>query len=350
MGATYRAEDLRLQGRFCAVKEALPDPGASSDELAQSREQFYQEASTLARLDHPNLPKVSDYFSDSDRDYLVMDFVPGQDLKEKLATALSQGNPLPERQVLAWADQLCDALAYMHTQDPPVLHRDIKPSNIKITPAGRVKLVDFGLVKTLSPDDQRTITVVQGRGTVQYIPLEQYGGDTGHTDVRSDIYSLGATLYHLLTGQPPLDAKRRFLKPKSMRSPRSLNPAVSAQTDQAIMWSLAMHPDERPASVPEFRSELLAPGPVSRTVSKLFDEEAPVFQFVSANRVLLGIVGALLLIASLITARPSAIPPRPASTQTPTATLIPATSRTPVFTTTPTVAPILTSAPSRDTP
>ena len=345
MGATYRAEDLRLQGRFCAVKEALPDPDASPDELRQSREQFYQEASTLARLDHPNLPKVSDYFSANDRDYLVMDFVPGHDLKEMLSTALREGHPLAERQVLAWADQLCDALAYMHTQDPPVLHRDIKPSNIKITPAGRVKLVDFGLVKTLSPDDQRTITVVQGRGTVQYIPLEQYGGDTGHTDVRSDIYSLGATLYHLLTGQPPLDAKRRFLRPRSMQSPRSLNPAISPQTDQAILWSLAMHPDERPSDIYELRAALLAPGPVTRTVSRLFDNEAPVTQFISANRVLLGILGALLLIASLVTARPSTIPPPP-TTATPTATYAPTEATTPDLSSTDTISATIPVSPS----
>ena len=345
MGTTYRAEDLRLQGRFCAVKEALPDPDATPDELAQSREQFYQEASTLARLDHPNLPKVSDYFSQDDRDYLVMDFVPGQDLKEILTTALRDGHPLVERQVLAWADQLCDALSYMHTQDPPVLHRDIKPSNIKITPAGRVKLVDFGLVKTLFPDDQRTITVVQGRGTVQYIPLEQYGGDTGHTDIRSDIYSLGATLYHLLTGQPPLDAKQRFLKPKSMKSLRSLNPVVTSQTDQAILWSLAMHPDERPASIDEFRAALLAPGPVSRTVSRLLDHQAPFSQFISANRVLLGIMGALLLAAALVTARPSMIPPLPTPTATPTVTLAPTATHAPAPTYTRT--PAATEKPSR---
>lgn len=345
MGATYRAEDLRLQGRFCAVKEALPDPDASPDELRQSREQFYQEASTLARLDHPNLPKVSDYFSANDRDYLVMDFVPGHDLKEMLSTALSEGHPLAERQVLAWADQLCDALAYMHTQDPPVLHRDIKPSNIKITPAGRVKLVDFGLVKTLSPDDQRTITVVQGRGTVQYIPLEQYGGDTGHTDVRSDIYSLGATLYHILTGQPPLDAKRRFLKPRSMQSPRSLNPAITPQTDQAILWSLAMHPDERPSDIYALRAALLAPGPVTRTVSRLFDNEAPVTQFISANRVLLGILGALLLIASLVTARPSTIP-LPPTTATPIATYAPTEVTTPDLSITDTISATIPVSPS----
>jgi serine/threonine-protein kinase len=344
MGATYRAEDNRLQGRICAVKEALPDLDASAEELRQSRKQFYQEASTLARLDHPNLPKVSDYFSESDRDYLVMDFVPGQDLKEMLTNALREGKHLAERQVLAWADQLCDALGYMHTQDPPVLHRDIKPSNIKVTPAGNVKLVDFGLVKVLVPDDQRTITVVQGRGTVQYIPLEQYGGDMGHTDVRSDIYSLGATLYHLLAGQPPLDAKQRFLTPKSLPSLRNLNPAISPQTEQAILWSLSMHPDDRPSSVDELRSELLAPSGLSRAASRLFDSEQPVSRFIRINRGLLTLVGAMLLVAALVTARPSRIPSQLTPTPTPTATTVPtATSTyTPTATATSTPSPTMT--------
>lgn len=354
MGATYRAEDLRLEGRFCALKEALPDSDATPEELRQSREQFYQEASTLARLDHPNLPKVSDHFSEDYRDYLVMDFVPGQDLKEMLTTALGQGQPLLERQILAWADQLCDALQYMHTQTPPVLHRDIKPSNVKVTPSGTVKLVDFGLVKVLAPDDQRTITVVQGRGTVQYIPLEQYGGDTGHTDVRSDIYSLGATLYHLVTGKPPLDAKQRFLKPKALPTPRRLNPAISPQTEQAILWSLAMHPDDRPSSVAELRAELLAPGPLRRTVSRIFDHEQPISQFVRVNRGLLTLVGALLLAASLITTRPSTVPPPPTPTPTPTptatvtpkSTFTPTTTATPTQTSTPTPTPSATPRPT----
>jgi serine/threonine protein kinase len=338
MGATYRAEDMRLKGRFCALKEALADPDASPDELKQSREQFYQEASTLARLDHPNLPKVSDYFSEDDRDYLVMDFVPGQDLKEMLTNALHEGHPLPERQILAWADQLCDALEYLHTQDPPVLHRDIKPSNIKITPAGNVKLVDFGLVKLLAPDDQRTITVVQGRGTVQYIPLEQYGGDTGHTDARSDIYSLGATLYHLLTGQPPLDAKQRFLKPKALATPRSLDPAISSQTEQVILWCLAMHPDDRPASVAELRAALLAPGRVSRAVARILDRQSPLSQFVRANRRLLALIGALLLAALLLTARPLSLPAPPTATPTATATATLTPAPTAAFTPAPTAA------------
>jgi serine/threonine protein kinase len=344
MGATYRAEDLRLKGRYCAVKEAIPDPDATPDELKQSREQFYEEASTLARLDHPNLPKVSDYFSEDDRDYLVMDFVPGDDLKQMLADALRQAHPLPERQVLAWAEQLCDALEYMHTQDPPVLHRDIKPSNIKITPAGNVKLVDFGLVKVLAPDDQRTITVVQGRGTIQYTPLEQYGGDTGHTDARSDIYSLGATLYHLLTGEPPLDAKQRFLKPTSLATPRSLNPEISPQTERTILWCLAMHPDERPASIATLRAQLLAPGPISRAVARIFDQERPAAQFIRLNRGLLATIGALLLIAALITARPAALPPPP--TPTPTITPTPTLTVTPSPTSTSTITPSPTATPT----
>ena len=350
MGATYRAEDLRLQGRYCAVKEALPDPDASPQELAQSREQFYQEASTLARLDHPNLPKVSDYFSDNERDYLVMDFVPGSDLKEMLARSMNEGHPLPERQVLAWAAQLCDALEYMHTQDPPVLHRDIKPSNIKITPSGNVKLVDFGLVKVLIPDDQRTITVVQGRGTVQYTPLEQYGGDTGHTDARSDIYSLGATLYHLLTGQPPVDAKQRFLKPDSLPSPRSLNPSISPQTERAVLWCLGMHPDDRPPNIAALREELLAPGPVSRTLARIFDHEQPVTQFVRLNRSLLAFISALLLAAALITARPPDLPPEPTATPLPSSTPLPTATLTaaptPTATATPTITPSPTTTPT----
>lgn len=316
MGATYRAQDLRLEGRFCAVKEALPDPEAPADELKQSHDQFYQEASTLARLDHPNLPKVSDFFSEGERDYLVMDFVPGQDLREMLNQALRESQPLSERQVLGWADQLCDALNYMHSQDPPVLHRDIKPSNIKVTPSGTVKLVDFGLVKLMVPDDQRTITVVQGRGTVQYIPLEQYGGDTGHTDVRSDIYSLGATLYHLLTGQPPLDAKQRFLRPNALATPRQLNPNISPQTEHAILWSLAMHPDDRPESIADLRAELMAPGLISRAASRVLNREWAVAQFVEANRVVLALLAALLLAATLITAVPRNLPPPPPPTAT----------------------------------
>ena len=308
MGAVYRAEDLRLEGRQCAIKEVGLDIEASPSLQAQAREQFHREASVLARLDHPNLPKVSDYFSEGDRDYLVMDFVSGRDLKELVDEARRQGRFLEEKQVLAWAEQLCDALEYLHSQDPPVLHRDIKPANIKLTPGGIIKLVDFGLVKLLAPDDARTITILQGRGTVQYTPLEQYGGDTGHTDVRSDIYALGATLYHLLTNQPPADAKQRFLKPDSLIPPRSLNPNLSPRVERAILWAMEMHPDDRPASVAELRKELFAPS-LPDVVSQFIPAEDEWVSAARENKVLIGVALGLMLMALLVTMLAPKMPP-----------------------------------------
>lgn len=301
MGAVYKAEDLRLAGRLCAVKEILPSLGGMPEELEQIQEQFYREAYVLARLDHPNLPKVSDYFTEDGRELLVMDFVPGRDLKELVDEARRRHKFLAERDVLDWAAQLCDALAYLHSQEPPVLHRDIKPSNIKLTPRGTIKLVDFGLVKVLSPDDARTITVVQGRGTLQYTPLEQYGGDTGHTDVRTDIYSLGATLYHLLTGTSPADAKQRFLKPGSLMPPRQINPRVSMRTERAILRAMAMHPNERPATVAELLALLTgskAPTPVVAEATQPAEEWQAAFR---SNGLLVGAVLGLAAVALIVT-------------------------------------------------
>ncbi|MEJ2748418.1 MAG: serine/threonine-protein kinase [Anaerolineae bacterium] len=253
MGSIYRAEDLRLPGRFCAIKEVRPDPDQPAELQAQSHAQFLQEASILAQLDHPNLPKVSDFFSDDGYEYLVMDYVSGKDLKQLLD---ENDGPFDEAVVLSWAAQIMDALAYLHRQDPPVLHRDIKPANIKLTPDNRIKLVDFGLVKLMAPDEMRTITVVQGRGTALYTPLEQYGGDSGHTDVRTDIYALGATFYHLLTDFPPPDAKSRFLNPRVLQPINRLNKRVSAPVAAAIEWAMEMHPDERPSSIEQFQQAL----------------------------------------------------------------------------------------------
>ena len=253
MGNVYRAEDIRLPGRLCAIKEVQADPNSTPEMQAQAQGQFLQEASILAQLDHPNLPKVSDYFREEGRDYLVMDYVPGHDLKQ---TLVENDGALPVNRVLAWGRQIVDALKYLHAQDPPVLHRDIKPANIKLTPDGRIKLVDFGLVKVMREDDARTITVVQGRGTALYTPLEQYGGDVGHTDARTDIYALGATFYHLLTNVSPPDAKVRFLNPASLRPPNELINVIPNSLSEAILWAMEMHPDERPLSISEF-SEVL---------------------------------------------------------------------------------------------
>lgn len=256
IGSIYLAEDQRLEGRLCAIKEVEHDRALPAKIFEEAREQFMREATVLARLDHPNLPKVSDFFSRKKRDYLVMDYVPGEDLRDLMLDARRRKTFLREDVVLGWANQIGNALTYLHRQDPPIIHRDIKPSNLKLTPSGLVKLVDFGLVKVLVPDEM-TITVIQGQGTILYTPLEQYGSDGVHTDVRSDVYSLGATLYHLLTNEAPADARKRFLKPDSLLPPREINSSISKRTQRGIRWAMSLHPDERPDSVEDFRLFLL---------------------------------------------------------------------------------------------
>lgn len=296
MGFVYRAEDLRLPGRLCAIKEVRPDPLATAEMRRQAQAQFLQEASILAQLDHPNLPKVSDFFTDNGHDFLVMDFVAGPDLRQILEESLAGGRPPEVQTVLAWAGQLVDALRYLHRQEPPILHRDIKPANIKLTLDQRIKLVDFGLVKLLASDDARTITVVQGRGTVLYTPLEQYGGDSGHTDVRSDIYAFGATLYHLLTGCPPPDAKSRFLNPRSLKPPQEVNGKIPEQVSEAILWAMEMHPDERPESIVQF-AEVLFGG----ERRPLRQPSNPLADALRANWVALVITLTLLILAIYLT-------------------------------------------------
>lgn len=292
MGSIYLAEDNRLSGRICAIKEVYQASDLPEEIRTQGRDQFYREASVLAQLDHPNLPKVSDFFTEDERDYLVMDYVPGDDLKSLMDQARRKSKFLPMEEVLVWGMQIADALEYMHSQDPPVIHRDLKPSNLKLTPNGLIKLVDFGLVKQMAPDEM-TVTVIQGRGTATYTPLEQYGGDTGHTDLRSDIYALGATLYHLLTNQPPLEAKQRFLRPHALKPPSEFNPKIEAPLEEAVLWAMALHPDDRPDDAASFRQALALGKPVESPSSAL-----PSLSFESSlDRWLAGAVLALLLVA-----------------------------------------------------
>lgn len=301
MGCIYLADDVRLAGRQCALKEVENDRSLPPELLKEAREQFLREATVLARLDHPNLPKVSDFFSVGNRDYLVMDYVPGKDLRTLMQEARQAGTFLAESDVLNWAGQLCDALIYLHSQDPPLLHRDIKPSNLKLTPSGLLKLVDFGLVKVLAPGEV-TITVMQGQGTALYTPLEQYGGDSGHTDLRSDIYAFGATLYHLLTNQPPIDARERFLHPESLVPPRQLNPAISPRTERALLWAMNLHPDERPENVSLFRQSLLGdqvtiPRPMTRLARTRFKDVLRT----RPEQALLAMTGLLTFLSLLVT-------------------------------------------------
>ncbi len=302
MGNIYLADDLRLEGRLCALKEVEYDRALPQHILNEAREQFLREATVLARLDHHNLPKVSDFFSVETRDYLVMDYVPGSDLRALMLEARKKKQFLPEETVLNWAGQIADALAYLHSQQPPIVHRDIKPSNLKLTPGGMVKLVDFGLVKVLAPDEV-TITVIQGQGTALYTPLEQYGGDSAHTDARSDIYAFGATLYHLLTNEPPAEARIRFLDPERLTPPRALNPSLSLRAERAVLRAMSLHPDERPQNADEFRAYLFGTretptGPLgpARTASPGLD-----FQFQSVDSILAWSALGLFLLSLLAT-------------------------------------------------
>jgi serine/threonine-protein kinase len=300
MGSVYLAEDLRLEGRKCAVKAVRIDPTIEPALITELQHQFSREASVLARLDHPNLPKVSDYFTEDGLDYLVMDYVSGKNLKELMDEARRGGRFLTEMEVMTWARQLCDALEYMHTQDPPVLHRDIKPSNIKLAPSGLIKLVDFGLVKLLAKDTSQTVTVLQGRGTAAYTPLEQYGEDDSHTDTRSDVYSLGATLYHLLTNQPPADARQRFLSPEALQPPRQLNPAVSDNVERAVLAAIAMHPDDRPTSMAELRDMLLTET-TPQQLNGHGSAAMPLGKLAHENRAWLAAAGVAVVIGLLVT-------------------------------------------------
>jgi serine/threonine protein kinase len=250
MGAIYRAWDTRLN-IFVAIKEMVPQSDLNTHILTQLRQQFQQEAQVLARLNHPHLARVTDFFEESGNTYLVMDLVEG----ESLSHLIEQQGPLLESQVVTWADQLLDALAYCHVQR--IIHRDIKPGNVIIHPNGRAVLVDFGLVKLWDPYDSRTQTAMRGVGTWAYAPPEQYDPATGHTDARSDIYSMGATLYHALTGRVPPTVTTRMVNPAALPPIGTLNPRVSPHTAKAVTKAMELRPADRFQSAPEMRAALL---------------------------------------------------------------------------------------------
>jgi len=243
-GAVYKAWDTRLSTP-CAVKESL-------DTTPEAQRQFLREAQILATMRHPNLPRVTDHFVLANQgQYLVMDFVEGQDLEEILRYS---GGHLPEAQALGWINQVCDALTYLHSQNPPIIHRDIKPANIRITPNNQAMLVDFGIAKIY---DAKTGTTKGAQAiTPGYSSPEQYG--QGDTDARSDIYSLGATLYTLLTSIIPEESVQRMLG-KPLILPHQLNPQISPATVATILKAMQLQPEKRYQSAVQFQTAFSHP-------------------------------------------------------------------------------------------
>ncbi len=249
MGTVYMAQDLLLD-RPRAIYELYSDPLADEAELHAARWQFEQEAQALSKLRHRSLPHVSDYFSIDENDYLVMDYIAGESLANILARKKRPTEPLASD----WLSQILEALDYCHQHH--VLHRDIKPANLILTPEGRITLVDFGLVKLVDPHNPRTATIVRGLGTPQYTPLEQYDANKGHTDARSDIYALGATFYHLLTGRAPQPVSQRILNPDTQAPMQQINPKVSPWMARFVAKAMAIRPEERFQGTQEMRREL----------------------------------------------------------------------------------------------
>jgi serine/threonine protein kinase/S1-C subfamily serine protease len=249
MGAVYEAFDERLT-RTVALKETLVE----SDELKRA---FEREARLLANLRHPVLPKVIDHFNEEDGQFLVMEFIPGSDLGELL---LRRAQPFSPAEVLRWADDLLDALDYLHTHEPPIIHRDIKPANLKLTAQGKIILLDFGLAKGAAGQMTRTSSGMSVIGyTLNYAPLEQIQGE--RTSPRSDLYSLAATLYQLVTGRVPEDALKRaadLLNDDTDPLPdiSQINPDVPVQLAKILMQALSLKPSLRPASAAEMRAAL----------------------------------------------------------------------------------------------
>src|SRR5439155_2119330 len=252
MGAVYQAMDENLS---CVV--AVKETFAATDE---QRRAFRREAELLANLSHPTLPRVMDHFTQGDGQFLVMQFIPGHDLAELLEL---REQPFAVAKVLDWADQLLDALEELHSSNPPILHRDIKLSNLKLTPKGRILLLDFGLAKGVA--GQMSTADVDSHGksiygyTPNYAPLEQIRGRG--TDPRSYLYSLAATLWTLLTGEVPPDALSRVAEkedgnPDPLRPAHEINPQVPVRISDVLQRAMSLNRNQRQASAAELRDAL----------------------------------------------------------------------------------------------
>lgn len=245
MGAVYQAVNTQDSNRRRVAIKEMSQGHLNEAELREATAQFQREVAMLSRLSHPNLPRIYDAFNERGRSYLVMDFIDGKTLYQLLKE--SGNRPLPVLQVLDYASQLCDVLAYLHQQRPPIIFRDLKPTNVMVTPNGHVYLIDFGIARFFKEGQEQDTVFL---GSPGYAPPEQHG--TAQTNPRSDLYSLGATLHCCLTGRDPYHAEDRFAFPPV----RQYNPQVPIEFDQLIQRLLALDEQQRPASAIEVQQAL----------------------------------------------------------------------------------------------
>src|SRR5579885_1346126 len=243
MAAVYEARDTR-RGTSCAIKE-MSLSTVPANERPQAIQNFLAEARILSRLNHPNLPAFTDFFTEGTRHFLVMEFIDGSTLENLLE---ANHGPFSERRVLGWARQLCDVLEYLHSQQPPVIFRDMKPGNIMLTRSGRIKLIDFGIARLFRASSSQDTQLL---GTPGFAPPEQYG--SAQTDVRSDIYSLAMTLFQLMTYQLPDSGF-------GLSNVHQKFPQISPPVARALEKATALRPEDRYESIVVFRRALLGVG------------------------------------------------------------------------------------------
>ncbi|GCF10334.1 serine/threonine protein kinase [Dictyobacter arantiisoli] len=240
-GAVYKASDLSFGNRLVAIKE-MSQSTLSEQELSEATASFNNEALLLASLTHPNLPRIYEQFTENGRSYLVMDFIDGETLEHRLEHL--QGAKLPLDKILDWMLQLCSVLEYLHSRQPPIIFRDLKPANIMFTPAGHVYLIDFGIARLFTPGKEKDTTAL---GSYGYAPPEQYG--KSQTTTRADIYSLGATLHQLLSGEDPSETPFQF-------SSLHLSDPRLRGLDTLVMSMVNVDIARRPATITLVKQEL----------------------------------------------------------------------------------------------